>query len=187
MDDGLKYWGKARPQSVVPCHPAAYHCLDVAACSYVLLERLPLLRRRLSILIDIDDPVPFLSALIALHDIGKFSRAFQAHVPALWGAELGDIADAPADPGHGGAGLWLWRDRLHHVFLDGLRLMPLARAVFGHHGTPIAEDSPPPQLRALYGRHGLARAEEFADNVVPLICPGKTTLVPMLIWPEPRS
>jgi hypothetical protein len=37
-------------------------------------------------------------ALIALHDVGKFSRTFQAKVPELWPASLGPFADPSTVP-----------------------------------------------------------------------------------------
>jgi CRISPR-associated endonuclease/helicase Cas3 len=82
----LMYWGKARPwEGAAPYHPAAYHSLDVAACARVLLCRNTLLRERLCDLLRLDAKqcVPLLTALMALHDIGKFSRPFQAKCPEL--------------------------------------------------------------------------------------------------------
>ena len=54
---------------------------------------------------------------------------------------------------------------------DGLSLMPLSRAVFGHHGEPVNEASPRP-LRGLYGAYGLANATTFAREAVSLVLDG---------------
>ena len=107
----LECWGKATPRDSQPYHPAAYHCLDVAACADVLLERLPLLHRRLATLLDVPDPRPSLTALISLHDIGKFSRAFQRKAPACWRPDLFGGEEPPADPGHGTSGLFFWSEK----------------------------------------------------------------------------
>ncbi|MGG2319878.1 HD domain-containing protein, partial [Salmonella enterica] len=44
---------------------------------------------------------------LALHDLGKFSRAFQAKAPECWPAALGrfDPALCPPDPGHAATGI----------------------------------------------------------------------------------
>lgn len=66
------------------------------------------------------DAAALATALVALHDVGKWSRPFQAKVPALWPAELGAIDDAPAEPHHDAAGLILWRERLADDLADRL-------------------------------------------------------------------
>ena len=82
----LAFWGKARPHGAVLAHPVAYHSLDVAACARVLL-----------------DAPALIVALIALHDVGKFSRPFQAFVPSLYPADLGPIPN-DHEPRHVGFG-----------------------------------------------------------------------------------
>ena len=161
------FWGKARPQEGGErFHPAAYHCLDVAACASVLLDEMPLLRGRLTGLLDIDDPAPFLVAWIALHDLGKWSRPFQALVPEL--SAFG--REAAEGVRHDAAGFWLWRDRLHELFPDGLDLIPIARAVFGHHGQPVLEERSP-RLRVLFADHGSSCARDYASDAIALLCP----------------
>jgi CRISPR-associated endonuclease/helicase Cas3 len=148
----LTFWGKAQPVegSAATWHPAAFHGLDVAAVAQVWLEAHP----------DAGAPsaraggwdttawrraVPF---LVALHDAGKFSRAFQAKAPDHWPAALGD-ADAAADPGHDTTGFALLADPdTAPAALDRVcgswepwRRDPLLRAVAGHHGRPPAEDA----------------------------------------------
>ena len=173
----LHYWGKAMPTTagVAIYHPAAYHSLDVAACAKVILDRNDLLRDRLSTILglDVEHAIPLLIGLIALHDVGKFSRPFQAKVSDLWPAELGNIHEVPPEPHHDAAGLFLWRDRLADELLpfmpQGLDLFPLARAVYGHHGSPTPEHSPLP-LQSLFGRAGLRAASQFASEVADCCC-----------------
>jgi CRISPR-associated endonuclease Cas3-HD len=100
-------WGKARPASGAPnaWHPLIYHCLDVAAVGEVLvLQRADLLARFAACLGSSGEPMARLFAfLLALHDIGKLSRAFQAKAPEVWWPTglLGlPGGSSPRDPGH---------------------------------------------------------------------------------------
>ncbi len=77
------FWGKLEQDQaglVVGWHPLAAHCADVAACTEALLEQ-TVLRRRLAALGGRDDLDAFdiarLSALAALHDVGKYNLGFQ--------------------------------------------------------------------------------------------------------------
>lgn len=84
--------------------------------------------------------------LIALHDIGKFSRPFQGKVEPLWPPILGPFRHQPNVPRHDTAGFAMLRDKLAHQ-LDAL--LPeieiadrdvLLRAICGHHGRPPEEE-----------------------------------------------
>jgi len=63
-------------------HSVPHHCLDVAASAAVLLAAF---RAPVAV------PAAALTTLVALHDIGKFTRPFQAKVPELWPPSLGDF------------------------------------------------------------------------------------------------
>lgn len=81
----MRFWGKARPLegSNRPWHAVAAHALDVAAVASLLPRPTthPIDRKTLGF-------------LVALHDIGKFSRPFQAQCPDLWPADvLGPVPD----------------------------------------------------------------------------------------------
>ena len=75
------FWGKLSKDEPREWHPLLHHCADVAACCEALLSR-TLLGKRLAAfgqLPALDDiQIARLSALAALHDIGKFNRGFQA-------------------------------------------------------------------------------------------------------------
>lgn len=76
------YWGKARPvdgQSAA-YHLLPYHCLDVAAVGKAYLSQSPVLLRTCCDLLKCSEEA-FLSWAafwLALHDLGKFSEAFQS-------------------------------------------------------------------------------------------------------------
>ena len=137
-----EFWGKARPvtNSAPAVHPLVAHCLDVAAVATLLPPR-----RGMAL-----DP-RVVGFLISLHDIGKFSRPFQAQAADHWPERyLGPVpARIPLAERHDAIGFYLLcellADRLSHVLpqeKDGeagwLRsdLVHLWSAVAGHHGLP---------------------------------------------------
>ena len=69
-------------------HSVAHHCLDVAAVAQELLPLFPPSQEGV--------PPSWITGIVALHDIGKFTRPFQAKVRALWPARLGPFAPEPA-------------------------------------------------------------------------------------------
>ena len=137
-----EFWGKARPETGMPngTHPLAAHCLDVAAVAVLLSDRGA----------ESLDP-RMLGFLVALHDIGKFSRPFQAQSEKNWPVSwLGPFPRErpPVGPRHDAAGFHY----LSRVFADRwVALLPgdtgwttpnrdrIWRALAGHHGRP-AED-----------------------------------------------
>ena len=91
------YWAKARAaiDGGPVWHPLAYHCPDVAAAADRLLANSP---RRLEPLAGLAQTSPaalhgLFVLLIALHDIGKFSRRFQAKSDQAWPS--GTVAAMP--------------------------------------------------------------------------------------------
>jgi CRISPR-associated endonuclease/helicase Cas3 len=107
MDDDrpiLHYWGKAKPHmgSGPQWHPLVYHCLDVAACGRKLLEADAERRRSLARLTGLDEEalLAWLSFLLAIHDVGKFSDGFQNLRPDLFQALQGRGTRAFYDERH---------------------------------------------------------------------------------------
>jgi CRISPR-associated endonuclease/helicase Cas3 len=109
----LSFWGKARSceDDAVRWHPCLYHCLDVAATGAALLRARPTLLRQVAkdLAWHEQDARAALLFLLALHDIGKFSRTFQALVPEFWPADaLGPLeTEPPHNPRHDAAGAYL--------------------------------------------------------------------------------
>jgi CRISPR-associated endonuclease/helicase Cas3 len=123
-------------------HPLLAHALDVAATATLLpgAARLHFDGRTLGF-------------LVALHDIGKISRSFQAQSPQHWPvALLGPLpAKLPSFP-HDAMGLHLltheMADRLDGVMAPDARgrrgwTSPLLNALAGHHGRPAGLNRPP--------------------------------------------
>lgn len=132
-------------------HPLAYHSLDVAAVADVLLCSSPRKLRAIARLLSTtpDRARRILVALIALHDIGKFSKAFQAMNADAWpGDVLGVYPDRLSGGRHDavasqircilglknlfGPTFETWNNR---DFDD------LWHAISGHHGRPCVEES----------------------------------------------
>lgn len=155
----LKFWGKAHgPQDDEPgWHPLAYHNLDVAAVADVLLRRNPRKLAAMARLLDTpeDNARRLIVAMIALHDVGKFSREFQTKSKEAWESD-GGIGET--------LGAWETLSGARHDFIgsqlrDVLALKQLFapavdvwetgtefdlvwHAVSGHHGQPRVERTP---------------------------------------------
>ena len=157
-------WGKGRPQGDCPAHPALCHMLDVAAVAAHLLVRLvpPALRTRL-LSVHPDGPEAALRLVlftIALHDLGKFTPAFQAKLP--WAAQqlaaLGfDLNATSTAQHHGDAGGPLVRDTLRRLGLSAKAATSLSRAVVSHHG----EFSPDTAINKNVGSRERGRAPRW--------------------------
>jgi CRISPR-associated endonuclease/helicase Cas3 len=142
----LRYWGKAKPQmsNGPQWHPLVYHCLDVAACGRILLEADRERRRSLARLANLDEEalLAWLSFLLAIHDVGKFSDGFQNLQPDLFRILQGRETRALYDERHDTLGWLFARDNLPAILTDDDAedlqdlLVPWMSAVTGHHGRP---------------------------------------------------
>jgi CRISPR-associated endonuclease Cas3-HD len=141
LEPFFEFWAKSgREGEPAPMHSVPHHSLDVAASALVLLTtyRAPF-----------EVAATTLAALVALHDVGKFMRPFQAKVPDLWPPSLGPFSQPP--PGfHGDAGYALLCGplapqvaRLFKEWRTASARQALFRAVTGHHGRPPREFDTP--------------------------------------------
>ena len=184
MTDMLRFWGKARPCDPgrgPQWHPLAYHSLDVAAVGEALLTSHRGIGEGLSRLLGLarEESDRLICYLLALHDIGKFAKKFQAKVPDLYPKCLGDDpARLAAHYDHGAGGL-----RLFEADTDAFKLprgvrsrvwRPLVSAVTGHHGAP-PEVRKPVKMHIVrgsdFGSAGVAAAHEFIQRTRMLLAP----------------
>jgi CRISPR-associated endonuclease/helicase Cas3 len=149
------FWGKARPaEGYGPgSHSIVYHSLDVAAVGKELIERDRERLNRIATAVGIDatalkSALPF---FLSLHDIGKYSRVFQAKSPDHWPAAwLGPELERIPGNSHVTAGFQLLvamsEDGISQDIFD--TFLPdwtvndrkiLFRALAGHHGKPPDE------------------------------------------------
>ncbi|MEE3504180.1 CRISPR-associated helicase Cas3' [Acidiphilium acidophilum] len=142
--DHLRFWGKAsygyEGDGAVPnWHPAACHMLDVAAVALVWLDHMQPLIPGLPNATCYHSSI---AMLIALHDIGKFSRPFQGKRKERWPSVLGPYVKPAATPFHDSAGFTMLADLLYpslDALLPGWDIGDtciVLRAVCGHHGSP---------------------------------------------------
>lgn len=144
------YWGKAQPvEGDSPAyHLLAFHSLDVAACGQELL-RLPQFSLE-SLAADLGWPQQTVEQLflflLALHDLGKFARAFQGLVPNLSPDLVPADESKRYEQRHDTLGWVLWGQDLAEDF--PLEALPdpqnefwaiWVRSAVGHHGKPPQE------------------------------------------------
>ncbi|MCY4376888.1 MAG: CRISPR-associated helicase Cas3', partial [Spirochaetaceae bacterium] len=180
--DILRFWGKARPGSPEGprWHPAAFHCLDVAAVGEVLLAEHRGLGASVCRLLGLprDQTLPLVCYLLCLHDVGKFAKKFQAKAPEFYPDCFGhDPTSFPHQYDHGAGGLRLFdADPSAFELPEGKSprtWRPLISAVTGHHGKPPLShgDESLTTLRSDFGRVGIEAASEFIRQARELFAP----------------
>ncbi len=136
-------WGKAKPGEVqsVPAHPLLCHMLDVALVARRMLDdivpRSAVRRIAETTRTGRDDALAWVTFLVALHDLGKASPAFQIKALAMRPAldAIGFDLDPPGTPRyHGDIGVLWIAEELRRFGIDHLASIRLARAVAAHHG-----------------------------------------------------
>lgn len=178
------FWGKARQDddAVSGMHPLIAHSLDVAAVAILLPQA-----RGIGL------PGQTIGFLVALHDIGKFSRSFQAMAVPHWpAAALGTWQEErrpPPGPKHDSLGFHL----LEKIFTDRVAsLLPprtagrggwiqghrgaLLRALAGHHGRPPADPGRLGEVVFCAGCH--TAAADFIDAMQALFAPAQLPVPP---------
>src|SRR4051812_26182823 len=191
------FWAKARDGArfVVPFHPLPFHNLDVAAVGERLIEGERLRLSRLARAIGVDATLlarvaPF---LLSLHDLGKFSRVFQAKAPEHWPTEvLGPYRAPPAGSHHSDTGQALICDLIRngpdqspevHAVFDAVfprslgwraaDIEALLAPIMSHHGRPprlidrLATEDICPACRAAAIEHISAMADLFEPPALP--------------------
>ncbi|MHA6902666.1 CRISPR-associated helicase Cas3' [Ralstonia syzygii subsp. celebesensis] len=178
------YWGKARMQEGASqrYHLLAFHALDVAACGAELL-RLP--RFSLAPLaVELGWPLPAVEKIftwfLALHDLGKFARAFQNLAPGLSPDLVSYVPARRYSQRHDTLGWLLWQERaacLGASLPDPVHGFWAAwvQTAVGHHGMPPQETTAggllPLQAHTFYLPGDVDAAVAFANAVAPFLLP----------------
>ncbi|WP_026960485.1 CRISPR-associated helicase/endonuclease Cas3 [Aliagarivorans taiwanensis] len=188
----FKYWGKVSKDSVhssADYHLLAYHSLDVAAVCFEWLNADKGLLRDLSEFLSVNPGQlkVITSFLIALHDLGKFSSAFQALAPQQFVDLITPDNRKPYDGRsyrHDRLGTWFWRrqrqniveywssktalDKRQQRFItDPLNI--LMDCMLGHHGVPVEADEA--GIEGFTEPCNLQAADEFVGELLELFKP----------------
>ena len=187
----FRYWGKADPAypHEQKWHPLAYHCLDVAAVGAAYLGQSSLLKSCCRLLNCSEREFLSWSAfLLALHDLGKFSEAFQSQRPDLI-LELQKREPNPTkiyNERHDSLGFWLWDESLVvdevllKIGIDNSRdtqrsLECWLLAVTGHHGMP---PKPNGNADSFFRRDDKKTAADFVQAMAELLLTKEAKLIP---------
>lgn len=157
-----RYWGKAKPAGDgAPYHLLPYHSLDVAAVGWQLLSPERALTQRMAAQLDIAPETlrRFFVFLLGLHDLGKFSRAFQGLAQSQESAMVPALPRFAYSERHDRLGALLWQECWMEWLKDGTLCWPggmperqsrrrlieslpiLLVPMFGHHGQPVTGGS----------------------------------------------
>lgn len=143
-----RYWGKARPDDETGpvYHLLPYHCLDVAAVGWILLNPQKSLCLRMAAQLGVEPGWlrDFFVFCLALHDMGKFSRAFQGLKTDLSPDLVKTNPRMQYTERHDTLGFWLWRENLSTQLKKPLsgkgewlnKIERWLEIVTGHHGIP---------------------------------------------------
>lgn len=173
MEPYFRYWGKAKkdPQAEGPdYHLLPYHCLDVAAVGYLLLDPKGRLCQQLATQLNVDPRwlQSWFCFCLMLHDLGKFCRAFQNLAPNLSSSLVPFDVNCIYEKRHDTLGFALWVKVLNQKMMQ---LIPAEysrifegwlEVVCGHHGKP------PENLRVIKSyllEEDETAAEQFVADV----------------------
>lgn len=147
------YWGKAQKKELDnkgdPYHLLPFHSLDVAAVGWYLLDPEQDLCRSLAQELDVSPAWlrSWFCFCLALHDLGKFSRAFQGLAPDLSADLVKAVPNVSYFERHDSLGFALWNELLDQKWLDAIeeKIKPSYLSVWleivtGHHGMPPKTD-----------------------------------------------
>lgn len=145
----FKYWGKANKSvddKISSFHLLPYHCLDVAAVGYLLLDPEKLRCQRLASQLGLKGKwlQDFFVFCLVLHDLGKFSRSFQGLQIDLSVDLVQANKRMPYIERHDTLGFLLWQNSFVSQFEERVagdhtwlrKIIPWLKIVFGHHGIP---------------------------------------------------
>lgn len=188
-DSYFRYWGKAQPAAHSEAgayHLLPFHSLDVAAVTWQLFD--PETSGCISLADQLGVSPQWLqrwfSYCSALHDLGKFSSAFQGLVSGLSDHLITPDATKTYQNRHDSLGFLLWRKLLKDTLWDGpwaeqqhwkspqlayLALDPWFKIVTGHHGEPPLDCLT--SVDKYYTDQDTCAVIEFITDVTSLLAP----------------
>ncbi|HJW55383.1 MAG TPA: CRISPR-associated helicase Cas3' [Burkholderiaceae bacterium] len=182
----FRYWGKAKPAEVngPAYHLLPFHCLDVAAVAGTLLDMGVIRLDSLAVSLGLDYKTVRQLAIffMVLHDLGKFSNAFQGLVRDLSPELVSANPSKHYDERHDTLGWLVWRDSLRHDVLESRLPLPghelwamWIKSAVGHHGMPPKEEANGGMLRLdaadYFMADDIAAARSFIAEVAVMFLP----------------
>jgi len=174
----FRYWGKAKPNQYgegdATYHLLAFHSLDVAAVGWHLLAPETELCRRLAKQLNVEPNWlrQWFMFCLCLHDLGKFTRAFQNLATDLSDKLVSYFPQCIYDIRHDSLGYGLWQKILSPRLKEILpaEYQPLLSTwleiVFGHHGQPPNKGRATQNIRSYLLDEDEQAAESFCTEVV---------------------
>jgi CRISPR-associated endonuclease/helicase Cas3 len=187
----FRYWGKANPseQSGAAFHLLPFHCLDVAAVGVAYLRKSPSLLTSFRKLLNCTEQefLSWAAFFLALHDLGKFSEAFQSQRPdliLLLQSRTPNLGKQYSER-HDSLGFWLWDDELIadvllKIGVDDSRkthrgLKCWLQAVTGHHGMPPKPAGP---VDFFFLREDKHAAADFVESMAKVLLTDDAKRIP---------
>lgn len=174
------YWGKAKkdPDQAGPdYHLLAYHSLDVAAVGVEYLSQHHSLTQFFCQQLNCqkEDWLNWAGFWLAMHDLGKFSEAFQSQKAELFEQLQGREPNPEKiySERHDTLGQWYWKDRLLQNVLDdgwfddGIdgALDCWMSAVTGHHGQPPKTAAPNNPSDDFFNKKDRKAIQAFSEEI----------------------
>lgn len=197
----LEYWGKATPDdNGSSFHRLAYHSLDVAAVGVAFLDRSPAICTFFMNALQIESKSvlqSWLGFFLALHDLGKFSEAFQSQLPEIFERLRGRLPDPgkPYSVRHDSLGWMIWEGHLETIAIENqwfgddsesatYGVAWWIRACTGHHGQP-PRSAGAGHWRQHFSAHEDAPAiKAYIDELFDLFPPDALRAVPSSLGAE---
>lgn len=196
--DYFNYWGKASKEDN-SYHRLPYHSLDVAAVGIEYLTKNKALSDFFSEKLSCakDDFLAWSAFWLSLHDLGKFSEAFQSQKAVLFAQLHGrePNSEKPYTERHDSLGQWLWSDYLSGQAIEdgwfgnvteaavtGLDFW--MRAVTGHHGQPPKATALRGNSDDYFSRRDKKSVQDFVSKVRGLLLIDGVSSIPSLHTPE---
>lgn len=174
MKTYYQYWGKAHPKQghtqdyAAAYHLLPYHALDVAAVGRAYLQRHPKLLQLFTQSLQLDESalLEWFTFCFAVHDLGKFSSAFQNQSPTAVEC-LGRQADNWVyNIRHDTLGFLFWREHYDKqpffAAVSKVVVHPWLQAVTGHHGQPPKVEQK--NLAHYFSEQDTLAAKTFTDD-----------------------
>lgn len=178
-------WQRSTPdQPFQAYHLLPYHSLDVAAVGQVLLSQNAAYLKHLAKLTQWSekDCLQWLTFLLALHDLGKFTESFQNLKPHLLQQLQAHSSTMEYSERHDSLGWLVWNEHVKALLAErhlinftksrrqsSLAIDTAVAAMVGHHGQP-------PRPRLSHGNHHYLNEEHdfsavtgFIDQIIPLL------------------